>query len=123
MAQTTALVEALKVKLREQRLTYNDVADHLGISVASVKRLFADKQFSLKRFDAVCELAGIDITELAQSIEQQKLKQLTLEQETELVSDIKLLLVAVSALNRWSFSEIVSQKFFVHLYELKNRQF
>ena len=107
MAQTTALVEALKLKLREQRLTYSDVADHLGISVASVKRLFADKQFSLKRFDAVCELAGIEITELAQSIEQQKLKQLTLEQETELVSDIKLLLVAVSALNRWSFSEIV----------------
>lgn len=109
MPQTTALVDALKQVLREQGITYADVAKKLKLSLPSVKRLFADKQFSLRRLDQVCEMAGIEISDLARRVQQDKeISQIAWEHEEELVSDLKLLIVAVSALNRWSFSEIFS---------------
>lgn len=108
MAQTTALLSALKAVLREQKITYQDVADHLAVSEASVKRLFSEKQFSLKRLDAVCELAGIEITDLAKRVDQAKcIDQLPKEFEQQLVDDEKLLIAAVSALNHWAFEEII----------------
>lgn len=107
MAQTTALIDALKRTLREQGITYAAVAQHLELSLPSVKRLFADKQFSLRRLDQVCELAGIEISDLARRVQQEKeISQLTREQEQQLVSDTRLLIVAVSALNRWTYQEI-----------------
>lgn len=109
MAQTTALIDALKQVLKEQSITYSQVAEHLGMSLASVKRLFSEKQFSLKRFDSVCELAGIEISDLARRVDQErKISQLTMEQEQQLVEDEKLLIIAVSALNRWSFEDIIN---------------
>lgn len=109
MAQTTALVDALKQVLREQGITYADVAKKLKLSLPSVKRLFADKQFSLRRLDQVCEMAGIEISDLARRVQQDKeISQIDREHEEELVSDLKLLIVAVSALNHWSFSEILA---------------
>ncbi len=109
MAQTTALLVALKGVLRQQKISYADVAAHLDISLASVKRLFSDKQFSLKRLDAVCELAGIEITDLAKMVEQEStIDTLSREQEQQLVDDPKLLIAAVSALNRWSFKEMLA---------------
>lgn len=109
MAQTSALIDALKQVLKEQSITYSQVAVHLDMSLASVKRLFSEKQFSLKRLDCVCELAGIEITDLARRVEQdRKISQLTLEQEKQLVNDERLLIVAVSALNRWSYNDIIA---------------
>lgn len=109
MAQTTALIDALKLVLREQGITYADVAQRLGLSLPSVKRLFADKQFSVSRLDQVCELAGIEISDLVRRMQAEKeIHQLQWEQEQELVSDPKLLITAVSALNRWSFRDILA---------------
>ncbi len=109
MAQTTALVDALKRCLREQGITYAQVAARLKLSLPSVKRMFADKQFSLRRLDQVCELAGIEISDLVKRAQQDKeISQIALEFERELVADLKLLIVAVSALNRWTFGEILA---------------
>ena len=109
MAQTTALIDALKRVLREQGITYADVAQRLELSLPSVKRLFADRQFTVQRLDQVCELAGIEITDLVRRMQADKeIHQLEWEQEQELVSDPKLLIVAVSALNRWSFRDILA---------------
>src|SRR5690606_14307069 len=109
MAQTTALIDALKQVLREQGITYADVAKELRLSLPSVKRLFADKQFSLRRLDQVCELAGIGISDLARRVQQDKeISQIDWKHEEELVSDLKLLIVAVSSLNRWRFDEILA---------------
>lgn len=109
MAQTTALIDALKQVLREQGITYADVAKKLKLSLPSVKRLFADKQFSLRRLDQVCELAGIEISDLARRVQQDKeISQIDWKHEEELVSDLKLLIVAVSSLNRWRFDEILA---------------
>src|SRR6476469_3791249 len=83
MAQTAALIDALKRVLRAKGVTYAKLAKGLKLSEASVKRIFADRSFTLERLDRICE------------------------QEKELVSDPKLLLVAVHALNHWSLEEII----------------
>lgn len=109
MAQTTALIDALKQALKEKGLTYAQVAQHLQISLPSVKRMFADKHFSLRRLDQVCELAGVEITELAYRVDtQRRIERLTLEQEQELATQEQLLLVAVCALNYWAYEDILA---------------
>lgn len=108
MAQTSAIVDALKKALKEHGLTYQQVADGLGLSEASVKRLFASRQFSLRRLDQVCELIGLEISDLVRRLTPEtRIDSLNSEQEQDLVSDIPLLLVAICALNQWSFQQIL----------------
>jgi transcriptional regulator with XRE-family HTH domain len=109
MAQTAALVKALKNVLRARGLTYAQLAKGLGLSEASVKRVFAAQSFTLQRLDQVCDYVGIEISDLAKmvAIEGANPERLSIEQEKELVSDAKLLLVAVHALNHWSLEQIV----------------
>lgn len=109
MTQTTLLLETLKQEIRLQGKTYADAAQALGLSEASVKRLFSEKSFSLERLDILCQWLGMDIAELVHQMElrQQQVSQMTEEQEQELVSDIKLLIMAHSLFNRWTFSEII----------------
>lgn len=110
MAQTAALIHALKTALRRNGQRYTDVAEALNISESSVKRLFAEQSFSLKRIDQICSLIGIEITDLLTMMrDEQKIRQLTIEQEKELVADLSLLLVANSALNRWTFADILQR--------------
>ena len=54
MPQTAALVDALKRELRTRKLTYAQVATHLAMSEASVKRMFSRNEFTLERIDAIC---------------------------------------------------------------------
>ncbi|MDC0661548.1 helix-turn-helix domain-containing protein [Marinobacter sp. SS21] len=108
MAQTSAIVDALKRALKEHGLTYQQVAEELTLSEASVKRLFAERQFSLKRLDQVCNLMGLEISDLIRRLEPEvRIDRLTVSQEQELVSDSALLLVAICALNRWRFQQIL----------------
>ena len=99
MAQTRALVAALKKVLKSRGMTYAEVARGLKMSEASVKRVFAGQTFTLQRLDRICELLGIEITDLGKMVEHdsERLSQLTRKQEAELVADPKFLLVAVHA--------------------------
>src|SRR5690554_7747628 len=102
MAQTSAIVSELKRQLRAHGLTYQDVVQALEMSEASVKRLFSDRQFSLKRLDQICGLMGMEITDLVRTLAPEpRVEKLTEEQERELVSDRQLLLMSVCAMNRW----------------------
>lgn len=109
MKQTEAVVEALKRALKARGVTYAQVASSLGLSQASVKRLFSTGHFTLDRFDQVCELARTSITELARDLEggKEELDRLTLQQERSIMADRKLLLVALCALNHLSLEQIV----------------
>ncbi len=64
MAQVHSLFENLKNELKTHGLTYQDVADYLGLTLSSVKRLFASEDISLQRLDKICELIGIDLEDL-----------------------------------------------------------
>jgi hypothetical protein len=110
MARTAVLVEALKRELRARQITYAAVASSLRVSEASVKRMFSRRDFTLSRIDAVCEMAGIEFSELARALVGQDavVSQLSYEQERELVDNPRLMLVALCVLNHWSFEHIVS---------------
>jgi len=110
MARSNALVAALKRELRMRRINYATVARHLGLSETSVKRMFSREDIGLTRIDRICDLAGIEFSDLARTIasRQTVISQLTQQQEREFVADHKLMLVALSVLNYWSFERIVS---------------
>jgi transcriptional regulator with XRE-family HTH domain len=110
VARSDALVDVLKRELRSRGITYAQVAHRLGLSEASIKRMFSRKQFTLKRIDQVCQLTNTEFSDLARALhrEENLLSQLTLEQEQEIVSDRKLFLVAVCALNQVGLEQIVA---------------
>jgi hypothetical protein len=109
MTHTAALVDVLKKELKGRGITYAGLARRLGLSEASVKRMFSRRDFTLKRLDEICRHAQIEFCELARAVtrEQSLMAHLTLEQEQEIVADSKLFLVAVCALNHVTFDEIV----------------
>ena len=110
MSQIVAVVEALKRALKAKKLTYAQVARELKMSEASVKRMFSSNHFTLDRFEQVCQLAGLGLTELAREVDSDKnyISHLTFEQEREVVSNAKLLLVAVCALNHMTIEQILA---------------
>jgi len=109
MAQRALLVNELKQLLKERGITYSAVARKLKLSHASVKRLFSRGDFSLQRVDEICELAGVELTDLTERMREREAPvwKLTLEQERQIVSDPRLLLVAWLVLNKWRFEDIV----------------
>ncbi|MCB1747970.1 MAG: helix-turn-helix transcriptional regulator [Gammaproteobacteria bacterium] len=111
MAQTSQLIDALKRALRARGLTYTDVAAELGLSLASVKRLFAEETLSLKRIDAICALLDMEMTDLLKTLDAQerRLHQLSEAQEAAIAGDIKLLLVTVAVLNRLGIPDILAR--------------
>ncbi len=104
------LVLALKRELKARGMTYQQLGAAIGLSEASVKRLFASRRFTLERLLQISHLLGFSLAELAQqaSAQQQRVHLLSEAQESELVSDIRLLLVAVLVLNQWPIPDIVA---------------
>lgn len=95
--------------LKARGMTYADVAKALKISEATVKRIFALKNCTLERLDALCELVQVDLAELARGMprENRLINRLTQAQEEELMSDPALLLVAVCALHQMRAEDMV----------------
>jgi hypothetical protein len=103
------LVDELKRLLRERRITYAMVARQLKVSLPTVKRMFSRGQFTLSRFEAICEMAGSSLAELAAGAGERAIpvRTLTLAQEKQIVSDPVLLLVTWLVLNRATVADIV----------------
>lgn len=110
MAQTTALLATLKKQLKAHGKTYVDLGEALGISEASVKRLFSDQSFSVQRLEDSCRFLGLQLEELVQLMakDQPQLQQLREQQEQELASDVLLLLVTVSVINGYTMQNLMS---------------
>ena len=110
MSQSRTLIDTLKQELRKQHITYRQVAEALELSETSVKRLFSEEAFSIKRLEKVCELLHLDLSDLVHLMERnlELTNQFTLDQEQELVADVKLLLVALLLMNKLRFEEIIA---------------
>lgn len=110
MSEANQLIAALKKQLKQQGMTYRDVAHALKLSEPSVKRLFASGRFTVERLVQISNLLGYTLAELSKEAQagQSRLSTLTEKQEREVVSDPKLLMVAVWALNHWTLEEIVT---------------
>jgi hypothetical protein len=116
MSQASLLIDELKKSLRRRGLTYADVARGLRLSESSVKRLFAQRNLNLVRLEQICSLMGqeiVDLLELTREAEG-RITELTEEQERELVSDPKLLLVGVLAINHWTTTTILEKYRLTH---------
>ncbi|MGC1521252.1 MAG: helix-turn-helix transcriptional regulator, partial [Steroidobacteraceae bacterium] len=109
-AEIVQLVATIKRQLKAQGLTYQQVGRALKLSEASVKRVFASERFSVARLAQVSQLLGFTLAELLQESTSSlpPLDTLSRDQERQLVSDDKLLLVAVCSLNHWSLADILS---------------
>jgi hypothetical protein len=82
----------------------------LKLSEASVKRVFASERFTVTRLAQVSQLLGYTLAELLRESASSlpPLDILTREQETQLVADHSLLLVAVCSLNHWTLTDITN---------------
>ena len=111
MATSARIIDALKRELKVRGITYKGLAERLALSESAVKHMFSAGNFSLRRLDELCEVLELDIADLVTISEamEPRIEQLTAEQEQEIVSDIKLLLVAYCLINYWTFDEIVQR--------------
>ncbi len=110
MAQSLHLINTLKKALKGHGLTYADIAKKINMSEASIKRMFSEKNFSLKRLEELCQCMDLEISDLLSLMkeDEQNISQLSEAQEKEIINDLTLLLVTVCVLNRWSLNEIMS---------------
>jgi len=110
VAQTKQLIDSLKRALKAHGLSYIDVAQQLGLSEASVKRLFSESSFSLIRLDKVCQMMEMEISDIVLQMNndfRSMLSGLSFEQEEEIAGDIALLLITVCVLNRWTMPQLI----------------
>ena len=110
MSDTQLLIKAVKQQLKQRGMTYKTLAQHLALSEASIKRMFAAERMTLERLGQICKLLDIAFSELAAHAEALKPRISSLSQQDErlLVADAKLLLVALCALNHWKVPEIIA---------------
>lgn len=111
MAELQQLLVTLKRQIKARGLTYRDVAAALKLSEPSVKRLFSTGNLSLERLVDICALLDMTLAELTQAAAAAtpRLGRLDEKLEAELVSDPRLLLVAVCAMNHWRLADIVAR--------------
>jgi transcriptional regulator with XRE-family HTH domain len=109
MSETNQLIAAIKKQLKSQGLTYRDLAQKLQISEPSVKRILASSRMTVDRLVQISNILGFTLEELSKEANalQPRLNTLTEKQEKEIVSDEKLLMIAVCALNHWTMDEII----------------
>lgn len=110
MTEVIQLISTIKKQLKSQGMTYRDVARALKLSEPSVKRLFSSGRLTVDRLVQLSNLLGYTLAELSREALAGKLRLSTLteKQEREVVSDPKLLVIAVCALNQWTMDEILA---------------
>jgi DNA-binding Xre family transcriptional regulator len=114
VTQALIIADVLKAELKSRGFTYADVAQKIQMSEASVKRMFSQRTITLERIDEICQAVGIEFGELMARYlkgfdhEAKLISRLTEAQERNIVSDSKLFLAAVCALNLMRFEDILS---------------
>ena len=108
MDETRQLVDALKRCLKMRGLTYRSLAERIGLSEASVKRVFSERSFTLRRLEQVCGALEISVAELVRMVDKGsgRATTLSLEQEQALARDPALLSFFYLLLNGWTEQEI-----------------
>lgn len=111
MSTTQDLVAALKTELRAAGITYAALAEALGMSESSIKRVFAKADMPLSRIDEMLRVLNMDFAELARKVAdaQPMRRQLSVQQETAVVADRKLLLMAICCLSQWTVEAMMRE--------------
>ena len=109
MSSPELVIQVLRTELRTAGLTYKTLAERIGMSESSVKRIFSQRDMSLSRLAHICKAAGIALEDVLRQAADSTphADQLTLAQEKSLVTDPKLLLVAICCLGQWNMAQIL----------------
>lgn len=63
-ASNLEITSALKTALKSRGVTYREVAEKIGVSEKTIKRLFSDKDCSLTRLNQICEVINLSVYDL-----------------------------------------------------------
>ena len=109
MGSPEAVMQALRGELRSAGITYRMLAQRIGMSESSMKRVFSRGDMSLTRLALICKAAGVTMEDVMRQAADAtpRADQLTLPQERSLMQDPQLLLVAICCLGQWSLPQIV----------------
>jgi len=108
---TEQLIDALKRVLKSRHITYAALARRIGMSEASVKRLFSQHTFTLSRLEQVLTSLEIDFFELAKLARGagDAPEEMTEPQEHALASEPRLMGVFYLLFNDWQPAQILAR--------------
>lgn len=109
MSSPELVLQVLRAELRAAAITYKALAERIGMSESSVKRMFGQKDMTLSRLAQICSASGIaleDVLRRAADV-QPEADTLTAAQEKALIAKPKLLLVAICCLGHWTMEQIL----------------
>ena len=109
MSSPEQVLDVLRAELRATGITYKGLAERIGVSESSVKRMFGQKDMALSRLAQICQVTGIameDVLRRAADARPQA-DALTLPQETSRVANPRLLLMAICCLGHWSLEQVI----------------
>jgi len=109
MSSPEVLIQVLRSEMRAAGITYKQLGQRLEMSESSMKRMFSQGDMSLSRLAQICKAVGVAMEDVLRQAADATphADTLTLAQERSLVSDPKLLLVAICCLGHWTLEQIV----------------
>jgi transcriptional regulator with XRE-family HTH domain len=106
--QFPQILAALKAELKARGLRQRDVAERLGVGLATVKRWLAGDGLSTAHLEDLCELAEVDLLDLIAAAAQPAstlIDRFTPHQEQTLAQNPQLFFSFFSLLNGWSVAD------------------
>lgn len=106
--QFPQVLALLKAELKARGLRQRDVAERLGVALATVKRWLAGDGLTVERLEELCALAGLDLFDLVATAAQRAhtlLDRFTPHQEQVLAQNPQLFFTFFSLLNGWPVDE------------------
>jgi DNA-binding Xre family transcriptional regulator len=88
------IMASLKAIMKSRQITYRDLARQIRLSEASVKRIFSRATLTIARLDQICQALEVSLSEVVRLASEHSAdtpEPLTLEQESALAADPKLL--------------------------------
>jgi len=109
MSSPDLILDALRARLRAAGITYKLLAERIGVSESSVKRMFGQKDMALSRLAEICQATSIPLEELLRGAldTRPQLDALSLPQERSLVANPRLLLMAICCLGHWNVEQVI----------------
>lgn len=94
MSQIDQFLVSLKKSLKAKNILYKDIAQALGLSESSVKRILSNKSLSLERLEEICRVAELSLADIIKSAkmdEGSRVRTFSAEQEKALADNARLL--------------------------------
>lgn len=109
MSEKKRILEAIRMRMRRNGMTYAQLAKKLSISEVSVKRYFSEERLSLDTLDDICQALGASLEELFNELKSVAYVQkdtFTEEQEQALAGDEFLFVLFFMVAREYSFEAI-----------------